>query len=213
MRMLGWIMAAALALAGTAAGAAPSWRDFPGVSNTSFVESNGDRALQLSIDVPAPQQAVFATFTTSEGFRSWAAPVARVDLRVGGMIEDSYDARAKLGDPDNIRNEILAYVPNRLLVIRNVQAPRAFADPELFRKTVTVIEFAPIDAGRTRVTVTNSGYGAGPAFDRIYGHFEWGNAYTLAELRRRFETGPTDWSKSAAQRASTDASRRVGGGK
>src|SRR3954471_25044875 len=108
-------VAAAAALAGTAAASVAtdgigSWRDFPGVANSSFVEPGGDRALQLSIDIPAPQQAVFDAFTTTDGFRSWAAPVAHVDLRVGGVIEASYDAHAKLGDRDNIRNQILAYV-------------------------------------------------------------------------------------------------------
>lgn len=59
-----------LAVPGIAA-AQPSWRDFPGVSNSSFVEPNGDRAIQLSIEVPAEPSAVFSAFTTSEGFRSW----------------------------------------------------------------------------------------------------------------------------------------------
>jgi uncharacterized protein YndB with AHSA1/START domain len=204
MRMLlAWMGAAALAATG--ASAEPSWRDFPGVANSSFVEPGGDRALQLSIDVPAPQRAVFDAFTTTDGFKSWAAPVAHVDLRVGGVIEASYDAHAKLGDRDNIRNQILAYVPGRLLVIHNVQAPRSFVDPELFQKTVTVVELARIDDTHTRVTLTNSGYGSGPAFARIFGHFEWGNAYTLAQLRRRFEQGPVDWSRSANQAAGADA--------
>jgi uncharacterized protein YndB with AHSA1/START domain len=210
MRMLSVALGTAALAAAGAAPAEPSWRDFPAVANSSFVEANGDRALQLSIDVPAPQQAVFDAFTTSDGFRSWAAPVARVDLRVGGMIEDSYDAHAKLGDPDNIRNEILAYVPARLLVIRNVQAPRAFADPALFRKTVTIIELARLDDGHTRVTLTNAGYGSGAAFGRIYSHFEWGNAYSLAQLRRRFELGPVDWSKGESRQAAVGADGRFG---
>ena len=71
---------AATAIAAPCAAAEPSWRDFPGVTNSSFVEPSGDRSLQLSIDVPAPQQAVFDAFTTSEGFRSWAAPVAQARI-------------------------------------------------------------------------------------------------------------------------------------
>ena len=204
---------AVTAIAVPCAAAEPSWRDFPGVTNSSFVEPSGDRSLQLSIDVPAPQQAVFDALTTSDGFRSWAAPVARVDLRIGGEIESNYDAAAKLGQPGNIHNRILAYVAPRLLVIRNVQAPPGFADPELFAKTVTTIELARLDDSHTRVTLTNSGYGPGPGFDRLYRHFEWGDAYTLAELRRRFETGPTDWSKAPARRASSEANARVGGGR
>lgn len=149
-----------------------SWRDFVGVSNTSFVEANGDRAIQLAIDVPAPRQAVFDAYATTEGFKSWAVPVASIDLRVGGMIESSYNGAARLGDRSNIRNEIVAYVPGRTLVLRNVQAPPTFVDPELFQKTVTVIEFASIDATSTRVTITNAGYGAGERFDRLYRQFE-----------------------------------------
>lgn len=184
---LGLLLAAALIAA--PATAAPSWRDYKGVSNTSFVEPGGDRSLQLAIDLPAPPEAVFALFTTSEGFASWAAPVAKVDLRVGGAIEANYDPKKMIGDPDNIINRIEAYVPGRLLVIRNVQTPAALPNRELFGKTVTVMEFAPLPGGRTRLTLTNAGYGKGAGFDALYQHFEWGNAYTLDRLRQRIETG------------------------
>lgn len=184
----------ALGLARPAAAEA-SWRDFPGVSNTAYVEANGDRAIQLSIDVPASPQAVFDAFATTEGFKSWAVPVAWIDLRIGGVIESNYNPKARLGDRDNIRNEIMAYLPGRLLVIRNVQAPRTFRDPELFARTVTILALTPLDGGATRVTLTNAGYGPGEGFDRLYKQFEWADAYSLAELRRRFVDGPKDWSK------------------
>jgi uncharacterized protein YndB with AHSA1/START domain len=144
-----------------------SWREFKDVTNTSFVEPDGDRSLQLSIDVPAPAKDAFAAFTTSEGFSSWAVPVAKIDFRVGGMIEASYDAHARFGDANNIKNAIVAYIPDRLLVIRNVQAPAGFADSSLFQKTVTMIEFSPLDAKTTRVTITNAGYGPGAKFDDV----------------------------------------------
>lgn len=165
--------------------AAKSWRDFPGVSNTSYVDAAGERALQLSMDIPAPPRAVFEAFATSDGFKRWAVAVARVDLRTGGEIESSYDPKAALGDPNNIKNQIVTFIPDRLLVIRNVQAPAGFPGKDAFQKTVTVIEFEPITTG-TRVRLTNTGYGTGPEADTVYGHFEWGNAYTLAELRKRF---------------------------
>lgn len=208
-----WVIGLLCATAATAQGGAPSWRDFPGVTNSSFVEPGGDRALQLSIEVPAPPGEVFRAFATTDGFRSWAAPVARVDFRVGGSIEASYDPSVKLGSADTIRNQIVAYVPDRLLVIRNVQAPRNFVHPELFQRTVTVIELAPAAAGRTRVTLTNAGYGAGPDFDGLYRHFEWGDAYTLAGLRRRFERGPVDWSKAEPPASAAADDERFKGGK
>ncbi|MGO9934659.1 MAG: SRPBCC family protein [Steroidobacteraceae bacterium] len=188
-----------------------TWREFPDVSNTSFTEPSGDRSIQLSIDVPASAHDAFTAFTTSEGFASWAVPIAKVELRIGGYIEASYEANAKPGDPGNIKNQIVAYVPDRLLVLHNIQAPAGFADPELFQRTVTVIEFIALDSGHARVTLTNAGYGAGDRFDTLYRHFEWGDAYTLQELKTRFVKGPVDWAALSAKRKSTEASRAVKG--
>jgi uncharacterized protein YndB with AHSA1/START domain len=188
-----------------------TWREFKDVSNTSFTEPSGDRSIQLSIDVPASAHDSFTAFATSEGFASWAVPIAKVDFRIGGYIEASYDAGAKPGDPGNIKNQIVAYVPDRLLVIHNIQAPPGFADPELFQRTVTMIEFIALDARHTRVTLTNAGYGSGDRFDTLYRHFEWGDAYTLQELKTRFTKGPVDWAARSAKRKSEDANRAVKG--
>lgn len=187
----------------------PSWRDFKHVTNTSFIEPSGDKALQLSVEVPASAHDVFDAFATSEGFRSWAVPVANVELKIGGFMEASYDASAQLGNPGNIKNQIVAYVPDRLLVIRNVQAPSGFVNQELFARTVTMIEFVALAPNNTRVTLTNAGYGPGEGFADVYRHFEWGNAYTLEELRKRFVEGPTDWSKVAARTQAKKAADKV----
>ena len=204
--------AALIALAGAAqAQQTRSWRDFPGVSNTSYVDAAGQRALQLSMDIPAPPHAVFEAFATSEGFKSWAVAVARVDLRTGGEIESSYDAKAAIGDPNNIRNQIVTFIPDRLLVIRNIQAPKGFAGQGEFQKTVTVIEFEPIASGGTRVRLTNTGYGSSPEAQTVYGHFEWGNAYTLAELKKRFEKGPIDRTLGDGAKRNADADKAVTG--
>lgn len=179
------LFAGALAVTTTAA-AAPSWRDYPGVANTSFVEPSGDRAIQLSAIVDATPRQAFDAFATEAGFASWAVKLARIDLRVGGIIESSYNPQAKIGDPENIRNRIEAYLPGHLLVLRNVNAPKALPGREAFARTVTIVEFAGIAPGRTRVTVTNAGYGQSAEDAAAYAHFEWGDAYTLDALRRHF---------------------------
>jgi uncharacterized protein YndB with AHSA1/START domain len=186
-----------------------TWREFKDVSNTSFTEPSGDRSIQLSVDVPASPHDAFTAFTTTEGFASWAVPIAKVELRIGGYIEASYDPEGKIGDADNIKNQIDAYVPDRLLVIHNIRAPAGFADPELFQRTVTVIEFIALGSRHTRVIITNAGYGTGDRFDTLYRHFEWGDAYTLHELRSRFEKGPVDWSARSANHKSEEATRAV----
>ena len=124
-------------------------------------------------------------------------------------MEASYDASAALGSAANIKNQIVAYVPDRLLVIRNVQAPPGFVNQQLFARTITVIEFVALKPRNTRVTITNAGYGRGEGFADVYRHFEWGNAYTLEELRKRFVEGPTDWSKVAAKAQAKTAADTV----
>jgi hypothetical protein len=127
------------------------------------------------------------------------------------MIEASYDSHAKFGDPNNIKNAIVSYIPDRLLIIRNVQAPSGFVDASLFQKTVTMIEFVPLDANSTRVTITNAGYGPGAGFADVFSHFEWGDAYTLHELRKRFTDGPVDWAAEEAKRKAKNATKMVSG--
>ena len=214
-----YILLAALAsalLATTAHAAepakAPDWRDFRAVTNSSFVEADGDRVLQLSIVVTASPAQVWDAFTTAEGYRAWVAPVSAVDLRIGGDIEASYDPTAKIGGPDNIRNRIVAYVPQRLLSFRNVQAPKALPHRELFGDIVTTLEIEDLGAGRSRVSLTSVGYAPGEGFDVLYRHFEWGNAYSLNELKKRFETGPIDWAAVFERRKAASASAVFTGG-
>jgi uncharacterized protein YndB with AHSA1/START domain len=188
-----------------------SWRDFPGVTNTSYVDAAGQKALQLSMDIPAAPRAVFEAFATAEGSKSWAVAVARIDLRTGGEIESSYDPKASIGNPNNIKNQIVTFIPDHLLVIRNVQAPKGFAGQGEFQKTVTVVEFDSIADGGTRVRITNTGYGAAPEAQTVYGHFEWGNAYTLAELKKRFQKGPIDRTQGDGAGRNTEADKAVTG--
>ncbi len=190
----------------------PDWRQYRDVTNSSFVEADGDRVLQLSIIVSASPAQVWDAFTSAEGTRAWVAPVSAIDLRIGGDIEASYDPAAKIGDPDNIRNRIVAYVPQHLLSFRNVQAPKALRHRELFGDIVTTVEIEGLGAARTRVSLTAVGYGQGEGFDFLFRHFEWGNAYSLNELKKRFETGPIDWAAVFERQKAAAASATVTGG-
>jgi uncharacterized protein YndB with AHSA1/START domain len=208
---VGWILggAATLALVSVTAHA-QSTRDFPEVADTSFAQSNGHKVLRIAIDVPAPRRAVWDRFATSDGYRAWATPLARVDARLGGEIETSYDFKARIGDADNIRNQIVAITPEHSLVIRNVNAPKALPGREAFGDIVTMMTFEDAPGG-TRVTLTALGYKPGEPFDTLYRHFGWGNAYSLTKLKESFTKGPIDWAKVEAQQQAQAASAAVTG--
>lgn len=167
------------------------------VADQSYVAADGTRVLQQSALVPAGSADVWNAFVTSDGFASWAAPVAFVDFRLGGFIEATYDPNGKIGAPGNIKNEIVAFVPQRMLAIRNTQAPPSTAfDAPTFQKLHTVIFFDPLSAATTRVTIVQPGFGTGEKFDGVYTHFARGNAWSLQQLVNRFAEGRAKWPKA-----------------
>jgi uncharacterized protein YndB with AHSA1/START domain len=154
---------------------------------------DGSRVLRQEVVVNAPIEDVWAAFTTSAGWESWAVPFARVDLRVGGIIETSYHAGAKQGDPGNIHNRILSFLPYRMLSIQAVQAPPGFAYADLLPSLHSVIEFEAVDDSHTSVMISGVGYREGEGYDALLGFFREGNAWTFERLKQRFDEGPLEW--------------------
>ena len=165
------------------------------VKDTSYALPSGDRVLRHEGIVRAVPMEVWKAFTTGEGLRSFAAPVADIDLRIGGLWEASYDPTRKIGDPGNIRNEVLSYLPGRMLSIRVREAPPRFPHPDIAKSVFTVILFEAAAADATRVEISMLPYKRGEGWDDIYGFFEYGNPIVLGHLQRRFESGPIDWKK------------------
>jgi uncharacterized protein YndB with AHSA1/START domain len=169
--------------------------DFPNVRDDSYVEPNGSRVLKLSITIDASVSTIWKLLSSSEGWQSWAVPVAWVEFGIGGVVETSYTATAVRGQPGNIKNSIVAYVPEQLLVLRNVQAPPNFENAEDFGKTVTAINLRSISKNRTQVELDGIGFLATPAFDTLLKKFKFGDSWTLEHLKRAAEHGPINWAE------------------
>ena len=179
---------AALALAAALAANAQPARA-PDIVDSSFVTADGARTLQESIDIDAPVAVLWKAFTDVTEYRRWNSPVAAIDLRVGGSLEASYDPAKALGDPDNIKHRIITFLPGRLIVFQNIQAPHGLTGAEAFQKTVTVLEYQPLGPARTRVTISSTGWGNDPASDRLYGFFKSGNAELLRKMKSVYGAG------------------------
>lgn len=162
---------------------------------------NAERRLCHEVVVTAPVAEIWRLISTSDGWRSWAAPLVHLDLRPGGLIETSYSVDGRLGDPGNIRNLILAVTPERALALQIANVPPGFPYEHLARQLVTAIELHPVDEARTRVRVVMTGYRNEPGFDQLYAFFDRGNALTLANLNERVERGPIDWEAVTAPEA------------
>lgn len=170
------------------------------IHDTSYRDGYGHRVQQLSVTVDAPVAKVWDAFMTDDGFTRWATPVAHITVaNGGGMMESSYLLTSKIGDPNNIKNEIVAYLPNSMIAIHNVQMPKgAPFDPMLIGNIRTVITFDDLGA-KTRVTESQVGYGEGVGYDSMYTHFRDGNAEELESLVQSFKGNPVDWKAEAAK--------------
>ena len=165
-----------LGLALAVAGGASAADKYPEVRNSSMLDAQGSRVLQLSIELNAPPKAVWDAFTDAPTVRRWSAPLAEIDLRQGGTMEENYDAQAKLGGAENIRHEIIAYVPGQTLVFRNTNAPSALPARDLYRRVVSILQVQDLGGGRSRLTLSQAGYAPGPGFDQLYAFFSEDNA-------------------------------------
>ncbi|HVN00915.1 MAG TPA: SRPBCC domain-containing protein [Caulobacteraceae bacterium] len=175
---------AALAFA-TAAAAQPA--KTPDVVDSSFTTADGQRDLQQSIVIDAPVGVLWKAFADTAEFKRWNSPVASIDLRVGGTLEASYDPAKALGDPDNIKHRIVTFLPERLIVFQNVQAPHALTNADRFQRTVTVLQYEPLGPARTRVTLSSTGWGDDPASQAVYAFFQAGNAELLEQMKATYE--------------------------
>lgn len=180
-------------VAGLVASVAPSDAAAQVVETDALRMADGRRALRQSAVVDAPLDSVWTAYTTVEGLRTFVAPVVDIDLRVGGIREASYDPDAGVGDPGNILNEILAYLPREMFAMRVKRTPPGFPFPEAVKELWTVVQLEAAGERRVRVTATMLGFGAGEPWDALYEAFERDNATELRRLVERFESGPVDW--------------------
>lgn len=145
------------------------------------------KALQFEVTIPAPLDAVWNAFATSEGLSTWLTPGAVVDLRPGGEWTAHYPG-GKTGG-----GTIVSFIDRREITLR-AMAPESFPAVRQER-TTAVFRFAPSGDKSTVVKLEQSGWKEGEEWDKAYDYLAAGNAQLLETLLRRFVKGPVDWAK------------------
>ena len=167
----------------------------PGAPSVAMILSGMPAAQDTSpvvseVVIEAPVDEVWKTWATSDGLRSWLAPHAEIDMRVGGRMRTNYSAKGTLGDSQTIENTILSLDPGRMLSIRVSRAPDGLPFANALQHMWTVIYFEPVGPDRTRVRVVGLGFRPDAESQQMRGFFEQGNAATLKLLQRHFTTKP-----------------------
>lgn len=133
--------------------------------------------------VTAPVESVWRAWTTSAGLSAWLAPLADVELRIGGKLRVAFDPAAGLGGVTAVENEILAYDAPRMLAFRVKQSPASFPYVDAAAAMWTVVYLDAEGSNATRVRVVVNGLGSD---EEVRAFFARGYAETLRRLEARF---------------------------
>lgn len=161
-----------------------------------------ERAIDKEVVVAAPIEAVWEAWTSKSGIESFFAPEAEVEPRVGGAFHVHINPYAPAGakGADDMRYMALQ---KPTMVTFDWNAPPSLPEVRA-QRTFVIVRLAEIDAKTTRVRLHHVGWGEGGQWDRTHAYFDaaWGNV--LGSLKKRFETGPVDWTEWLARmRAAT----------
>lgn len=151
-----------------------------------------ERALEKEVLIQATLDQAWAAWTTREGIVGFFAPDARVEPRVGGPFQIYFDPGAQPGMKGADDMRFLAVQPRKMISF-DWNAPPSLPQARQQRSFV-IVRFDPVSENQTRVTLHHTGWGDGGEWDKAYDYFDraWGNV--LGNLKKRFETGPYDWS-------------------
>lgn len=164
--------------------------------DTSFVTRSGERVLRQEIIVPATLEQVWEAVSTAEGLRTWAVPVADIELKTGGHWYTNYNPAARIGDPGTIYNTVLSYLPMRMIAMKIGLKPDVFPKGPSEAGTLhAVLMIEDLGNNQVRVSEHMVGFQPGEDWDKVYRFFETGNAYTLGQLYKRFAQGPRHWAR------------------
>jgi uncharacterized protein YndB with AHSA1/START domain len=152
-----------------------------------------ERSLDKEVVVSATPEQVWQAWTTREGIVSFFAPDAKIEPKVGGAFEIYFDPGAPAGMKGADGMRFMALQPGKMISF-DWNAP-PFLPEARAQRTFVVVRFAPVDERSTRVSLHHAGWGEGGEWDKAHAYFDraWGNV--LANLKKRFEQGPQDWTE------------------
>lgn len=139
--------------------------------------------------IDAPLADVWHAWTTSDGLRSWLAPHAEIDFRIGGTMRANYSPDGELGDAQTIENTVLSFDPYEMISIRVSRAPADFPFPSAIFEMWTVIYFKADGPAKTGVRIVANGFSEDEESQAMRAFFDQGNAITLQQMQERIGEG------------------------
>ncbi len=152
-----------------------------------------ERAIDKQIVIAANVDQAWDAWTTREGIVSFFAPEAVIEPRVGGAFHIHIDPTAPPGMKGADDMRFLALQPKKMISF-DWNAPPSLPQART-QRTFVIVRFEPVNERETRVSLHHTGWGDGGEWDKAFAYFDraWGNV--LANLKKRFDSGPQDWTE------------------
>ena len=145
------------------------------------------KILHKEITVRASLDAVWNAWTTTDGMRSFFAPEAYIDLRIGG----AYEVYFLLNNPRGLQGsedcKIVSYLPMRMLSFTWNCPPEFEAARASKVFTWCVLLFDEIAPGTVRVDFSELGWPNTEEWNKIYDYFDKAWESVLASLKETLE--------------------------
>jgi len=152
-----------------------------------------ERSIDKHVEVAASIDEVWDAWTTRDGIRSFFAPDANVDPRVGGAFQIYMDPLAEPGMKGADEMRFMALQPKTMISF-DWNAPPHLAQARA-QRTFVVVRIAPVSDKLTRVTLHHTGWGDGGEWDKTFDYFERAWPQVLGNLKKRFDGQPQDWTE------------------
>lgn len=173
----------------------------------TFGAGAAERAIDKEVVISATLDQAWNAWTTREGIVSFFAPDARIEPRVGGAFQVHFNPLAEAGMKGADNNRFMALQPRKMISFDWNAPPHLPQARGQF--TFVIVRFEPVGDKETRVTLHHTGWGQGGEWDQAYAYFDRAWASVLANLKKRFDSGPIDWTEWMSQlRKMMDAQKK-----
>jgi uncharacterized protein YndB with AHSA1/START domain len=154
-----------------------------GIVNNSFIAADGERFLRFEITVNRTINETWKFIATEEGIKKWMAPVALLDLRIGGTLKTNYNETGKIDEKGTITLGIINYIPSEIITYK-ITLNELFAEKcrKEDKNLQHIIQLKSLGPTQTKIISTMAGWGQGNDWDEAYLFFEKGNTWTFQKL-------------------------------
>ncbi len=151
------------------------------------------RIIKKELVLKASLSEVWEAWTSAEGAKTFFAPGAKIELRIGGPYEVYFNLEESHGLRGGEGCVVLSYLPMEMLSFSWNAPPSIPSIRNKGEKTWVVLSLGELDGGRVKVSLSHVITQQGEDWDKYYDYFAPAWDIIMGRLALRFSSGPLDW--------------------